>query len=133
LAAALKWLVLEKDRQFGLKICLETEVQDVEDASLKVFIFRAVEELLFNIVKHSGVNSANLIISVIDDNMVLAISDHGCGFDPDILHSPKENSLGLMGLQDRVDAIGGNLLIKSAPGNGCCCTLTVPCCLNAKE
>jgi PAS domain S-box-containing protein len=127
LAAALEWLVLEKDKQFGLKIHLEKEVQDVEDSSLKVFIFRAVQELLFNIVKHSGVKSANVLLSAFDHNVVLTISDQGCGFNPEILNSSvKKSGLGLASLRERARAIGGNLVIDSAPGHGCRFTLTVP-------
>lgn len=127
LAAALEWLARENDEQFGLKVQLETHAPDVKDSSLKVFIFRAVQELLFNIVKHSGVKSANVILTAVDQHLVLTISDPGRGFDPEILNSPvKKGGLGLVSLRERVRAIGGDLVIDSAPGRGCRFTLTVP-------
>jgi len=127
LVAALEWLVRENDEQFGLKVHLEMTAQEVEDSSLKVFIFRAVQELLFNIVKHSGVKSANVLFTAVNHNIVLIISDPGRGFDPEILNSPaKKGGLGLVSLRERVRVIGGDLVIDSAPGRGCRFTLTVP-------
>jgi PAS domain S-box-containing protein len=127
LAAALEWLARENDKQFGLKVHLETAALEVENSSLKVFIFRAVQELLFNIVKHSGVKSAKVILAAFDQNLMLTISDPGRGFDPEILNSPvKKGGLGLVSLRERVRAIGGDLVIDSAPGRGCRFILTVP-------
>ena len=128
LTAALQWLVRQMDEQFGLKIELEIwPVRQSITAPIEVFLFHAVQELMFNIVKHSGAQSALVVFSGSEKNIQIAISDQGRGFDPQILFSPdKRAGLGIASLRERAHAIGGHLAIDSAPGRGSRFTLTVP-------
>lgn len=127
LASAFEWLINDYQKRFGLTTRLEPDVPDIHDPSMKVFIFRAAEELLFNVVKHSGVENAEIFFAIPDSNMVLTVRDQGRGCCPDNMDSavPKEG-MGLLHLRERVRALGGDLLVKSSPGDGCCCTLRVP-------
>ncbi|MBI5580720.1 MAG: PAS domain S-box protein [Deltaproteobacteria bacterium] len=128
LVAALQWLARNMEDQFGLQVQLKLDVaQQFESAPLKVFLFRAAQELLFNVVKHAGVKNAQVVLSDSDSGLVLTVSDQGQGFKPDILdsHTPTAG-LGLMSLQERARYIGGRLAIESAPGRGSRFTLTVP-------
>jgi CheY-like chemotaxis protein len=103
------------------------EVEIVESAPLKIFIFRAVQELLFNIVKHAEVKKAKIDLCSSDDILVISVSDQGKGFDPEILMNDKTTiGLGLVSLRERVSYIGGTFLIESSPGQGCRITLTLP-------
>ena len=128
LDAALKLLVSQMKEQFGLAVQLDTdEAYAIEDEALRVFFFRAVQELLFNIVKHSGVNNARVILSASDQLFAIRVSDQGRGFDPETLNDSSANrGIGLLSLQVRAKAMGGSLLIESSPGEGCCFTLSVP-------
>jgi PAS domain S-box-containing protein len=135
LIAALKWLAEQMREQFGLQVHLESAAgQTFESMPLKVFMFRAVQELLFNVVKHAGVNSAEVAFSDFEDNVIITVSDQGCGFDPDILEpSTSEIGLGLLSIRERASYIGGGLEIESAPGQGARFVLRVPKCLSAAE
>jgi len=74
--------------QFGLEVQLEADMDPhFESVPLKVFLFRSVQELLFNIVKHAGVKSARVVLSGSDNGLVLTVSDQGNGFNSDILDS----------------------------------------------
>lgn len=128
LPAALKWLCMQMREQFGLKVQLTvTTARRVESTPLKVFLFRAVQELLFNIVKHAGVNTAQVDLAGSGDRFILTVRDCGKGFDTSILttYRPKAG-LGLLSLQERASYIGGRLAIKSASGQGSRITLTIP-------
>jgi PAS domain S-box-containing protein len=128
LAAALEWLVRHMDEKFGLKVRLESLLtSEVKDAPLRVFLFRAAQELLFNVVKHAGVHSADVRLYESENRIALSVADRGKGIDRDILDSFKKKSgFGLMSLSERAAAIGGNLKIESEQGQGSLFILSVP-------
>jgi PAS domain S-box-containing protein len=128
LPAALEWLVRHMNEKFGLKIRLETAItHELTDTSFKVFLFRAAQELLFNVVKHSGVNKADLRLYDSDNRIALSVRDQGMGIARHILDSFETRSgLGLVSLRERAAAIGGKLEIDSQPGKGSLFILTVP-------
>jgi chemotaxis methyl-accepting protein methylase/chemotaxis response regulator CheB/signal transduction histidine kinase len=129
LIAALKWLTQQMEAQFGLTVDLETQAEEHFEASdLKVFLFRAAQELLFNVVKHAGIKSARLRLAASGRNLVLAVEDEGQGFDPCMLDaSSQTGGFGLLSLKARASHIGGALDIQSIPGKGSRFALTAPC------
>jgi PAS domain S-box-containing protein len=128
LTAAIEWLCLNMREQFGLTVGLEAEnSMQVESAPCKVFIFRAIQELLFNIVKHAGVNTAKVKIEKSGDELVIMVRDPGKGFDTSALETfTGKTGLGLMSLRERASYIGGSLTIESSPGKGSRFILRVP-------
>jgi PAS domain S-box-containing protein len=126
--AALRWLVRQMNDQFGLDIQLDAEIaQRFESAPFRVFIFRAIQELLFNVVKHAGVKKASVRLSEADCGIDIEVADQGRGFDPAILESTTTTiGLGLLSLRERARYIGGGLVIQSTPGTGSRLTLSVP-------
>jgi signal transduction histidine kinase/ActR/RegA family two-component response regulator len=128
LAAAIEQLCLNVREQFGLAVELETEVSmPVECAPSKVFIFRAIQELLFNIVKHAGVNTAKVKIVESGDHLVIIVNDVGKGFNVSALETfTGKTGLGLISLRERASYIGGSLTIESTPGKGSRFILRVP-------
>lgn len=135
LSAVMQWLVRQMAEQFGLDVQLDMQTEDsFEDTSLKVFLFRAVQELLFNVVKHAGVNRASVVISKSENKLGISISDEGQGFNPEVLDSTAEKSgLGLLSLRERARSVGGALMIDSAPGQGSRFVLSVPVGLASTE
>jgi PAS domain S-box-containing protein len=131
LFAALQWLVRQQGEKFGLHVELESNGdQQLESTPLKVFLFRAVQELLFNIVKHAKVKSARVVLSVSDSCISISVSDKGRGFNPlNLDNHTLTEGLGLLSLRERTRYIGGTLVIESIPGKGSCFTLTVPFCI----
>jgi PAS domain S-box-containing protein len=127
LVAGLNWLSAQMTEKFGLQVDLKaTEELCVVDEPLKIFIFRAVQELLFNIVKHGKVNSAQVDLVNSNGNLMLAVIDRGSGFDPGTLCSSDVKGLGLISLRERANAMGGSLAIESSPGKGSRFVLNLP-------
>jgi PAS domain S-box-containing protein len=124
----LQWLSRQMSDQFGLQVELEADGEHpFEYAPLKRFLFRAVKELLFNIVKHAGAKSARVLLTGTDSSLVITVSDQGLGFDPGTIDSSIEKAgFGLLSIRERASYIGGNLAIDSAPGKGSRFTLAVP-------
>jgi signal transduction histidine kinase len=118
--------------QFGLQVQLEANstLQD-ESAPLKVFMFRAAQELLFNVVKHAGVKSAHVVLSNSNGWLEITVSDKGRGFDPQALDSASVAAagIGLLSLRERASHIGGKFEMESAPGLGSRFSLMVPICM----
>jgi CheY-like chemotaxis protein/two-component sensor histidine kinase len=123
-----KWLAEKMRKQFGLNVELVFHSElSLEVMPLKIFLFRAVQELLFNIVKHSGVESARVEVVSTEESITMTVSDKGCGFDPEIISSQWDKvGFGLLTIKERADHIGGVFEVKSAPGQGSHFTLTVP-------
>jgi len=128
LYSAFEWLVGQMSEQFGLKVHLEAdEPPQLENGSLKVFILRAVQEILFNTVKHSGVNSARVMLSSGNDHLEIVVSDQGKGFDKAIIDSsPTNRGFGLLSIRERAHYMGGRFRIESTPGQGARFSLKVP-------
>ena len=128
LVGALGWLCRNMREQFGLDVHLTADgVEQYENMPLKMFAFRAVQELLFNVVKHAGVKDARVSVSGTQGQLTISVSDKGKGFDPSILkkHHHK-GGIGLLSLRERASYVGGSLLIESAHGGGSRFTLTIP-------
>ena len=128
LSSALKWLSGHMKDHFGLDVHLKTEnIPELNNSPVKVFLFRAVKELLFNIVKHAGVKSASVLLFGKKSHLDVTVSDQGKGFDiQDLDHTKVQKGFGLISIRERVRHIGGDLRIESEPGRGSSFYLTVP-------
>jgi signal transduction histidine kinase len=82
-----------------------------------------VREALHNIIKHSGSDHALCRIIVEAEQLTLAITDQGEGFDPQALVG---NGYGLRGMQERAEALGGRLKINSQAGVGTAISIQIP-------
>jgi PAS domain S-box-containing protein len=128
LAPALNWLARWMQENQGLKV--EVEAEDLGDQppeGLRAMLFQATRELLFNVVKHAGVNHAKLTMHrVPDDKIELTVRDEGVGFDPSRIGQEKETGFGLFSIRERLGLLGGELRVISAPGQGTQVTMRVP-------
>jgi two-component system sensor histidine kinase DegS len=91
---------------------------------LEVFIFRAMQELLGNSARYSQASLVKIQVDMGDSMVKLSVDDNGKGFDPEA--SRKENGLGLKLIKERVELLGGNFEMDSAPGKGARAMLSVP-------
>lgn len=92
---------------------LENEVPD----SLKIVIFRVIQEAFHNIAKHSKAERATLCLAKNGGTIELCIKDHGIGFDVNARLS-KGKGLGLTSMRERVELSGGSFKIESMTGDG---------------
>jgi PAS domain S-box-containing protein len=122
LVAALRWYTRYFARQTDLAVLLEIEEPPSAPrlpSDLETALFRIAQEALTNIVKHAHATFATLKLTIRGQSIQMAISDDGVGFNANAVRRPhKRMSLGLMTIQERVEAIGGRLLIEAAPGQG---------------
>jgi signal transduction histidine kinase len=87
-------------------------------------LYRLVQESLRNIAQHSRAKKASVSLAGIESSVQLSIKDAGVGFD---LHDLKHrHGLGLLGMQERVSLVGGNIVIKSEPGAGTHVAVRIP-------
>jgi signal transduction histidine kinase/ActR/RegA family two-component response regulator len=89
---------------------------------LRVFFFQAVRELLLNVIKHAGGTQAWVGLSFQDGCLTVQVEDSGTGFDPESVAAKMQraNGFGLFNIQQRLEALGGDLEIrKGGPGGGC--------------
>ncbi|MFP4350696.1 MAG: PAS domain-containing protein [Desulfococcaceae bacterium] len=128
LVPALQWLVRKMSEQFDMTVELDIDMaHSIESAPLKDFLFRVVQELLFNVFKHAGVKTARVHVSAFDDRLSVTVRDRGKGFDPAALETATaESGIGLLSLRERARSIGGALKIESRPGKGSRFDLSVP-------
>jgi signal transduction histidine kinase len=86
-------------------------------------MYRIVQEALRNIVKHSHAQRASVRLEQQGAQLTLNIADSGVGFTP----GPLERSgLGLVSIRERVNLLGGQMVIRSAPGRGTRLGVRVP-------
>ena len=129
LPAALSWLTRTLEQRTGLRAVLTLEgLHQRLDPDLETLIFRIVQESLTNVLRHAGVDRAEVGISRIGTLLELRISDAGKGFDPQAVLARGEaaDGLGLRGMRDRLELFGGHLEILSSPGHGTLLTAEVP-------
>jgi signal transduction histidine kinase len=88
-------------------------------------LFRVAQESLTNIVRHAGVTRASVDVHFEVDRVRLRICDEGRGFDPaEQFHPPR--GWGLAGMRERVEALGGELSLRSGPSQGTTVEAVVP-------
>jgi PAS domain S-box-containing protein len=80
------------------------------------------QEALTNVLRHARANHFSAQLAFSSDALRLDLRDDGCGFDP----SSKNSGFGLLGMRERVESIGGQLAVVSAPGEGTAVLITVP-------
>jgi len=128
LGPALEWLARQMKTKHGLNVnTFITAKVEQDDQRMVVFLFEAARELLLNVLQHSGVSSADITLERLEDGQVhLTVSDGGSGFDPATLSESRspDTALGLINIRERLEYIGGELNIESAPGCGTRVSLT---------
>jgi signal transduction histidine kinase len=129
LAAALRWLGRWYEERFALEVSVEAEGDVQLDHEGRVTLFRAVRELLFNVVKHAQVARARVHLSqTVDGRARIVVRDEGAGFAPEILRATDATAegFGLFSVRERLDMLGGQLEVTSSPGLGTSITITGP-------
>jgi PAS domain S-box-containing protein len=128
LPAALKWLG-ERFEKDGLRVEVRTDCESVPLAEEQaVVVFQAVRELLFNVMKHAGVDQARVSLSLSDDDVLrVAVADKGKGLRSDAAQrSAEPGHLGLVSVRERFHAMGGHVDVESVSGQGTTVTLALP-------
>ncbi len=132
LAEVLQWLVSRVRAQYGLTVQVDVSgVETLQSEALTLFLFRAAQEMLFNVVKHARVGEAAIRVRRIRRCVCLSVSDQGRGFDPQELKDT--SGFGLLGIRERIELLDDRMKIKSAKGRGSRFHIIVPDGLKAKS
>ena len=104
------------------------DVRNLLDHQTEIILFRIVQEMLNNIVKHAKASKVEVRLSHKTDIIILEIKDNGVGFDPEALFARQERlkGLGLMNIKKRASLIGGTFHINSAKNSGTAIRITIP-------
>jgi PAS domain S-box-containing protein len=134
LVPALRWLASEMQERHKLEVEINACKHPIKlDDDTKALLFESVRELLFNIVKHARVDKAEINVESLNNRLDITVSDKGVGFNASrIEKNPSPKGFGLFSIRERVAALGGKMITKSIPGDGCRIHLTVPIRLDSK-
>jgi PAS domain S-box-containing protein len=128
LVPSIEWLLRWMEDKHGLKTVLQANDRTATPPEhITVFMFQAIRELLFNVVKHARAQQANVQIEQRIGQVRVTVSDDGAGFD--VAHMrPNETTggFGLFSICERLEVLGGTVEIDSAPGRGSRFVLHVP-------
>jgi two-component system NarL family sensor kinase len=90
-----------------------------------LILFRILQEVLNNIIKHSFANQINIKLEYTACGVDLQIIDNGAGFD--LFQLPNDQTgMGLHNIRTRAEIVGGEVIIKSEPGEGTCIAIYIP-------
>ena len=128
LISALEWLGEEMQRINGLKVRIHDDGRPKPiGKTAGLMLFRAVRELLMNVSKHAQVDTADVTIAVVDERLVLSVSDSGAGFSPlEVAQPTSSGGYGLFSIRERISHVGGEVQIDSHKGDGTVAVLILP-------
>ena len=89
-------------------------------------LLRVVRELVINALRHGHASSVKVAGSLDERQLMFAVRDDGCGFDPEDRPGMDKGHFGLQGIQERIERIGGTVRIESAVGAGSKITVSLP-------
>jgi signal transduction histidine kinase len=124
---AIRVLADNVSRRSRLSVQVDAEFSGRLAAGVEIALYRVVQEALTNAVKHS--HAATVWISARKEGNALrcSVRDNGVGFDPQALRGPgTRRGIGLSGMQERMNAVGGSVEIQSSRGRGTELRITLP-------
>jgi PAS domain S-box-containing protein len=131
LFAAVRGLCREfKEVYSDIQVISNFEINEHDvPGSLKILIFRILQEALNNVAKHSHADTVNLSLKKNKQKIALTIEDNGMGFDlHEVLHANGyERGLGLQSMRERTELFGGSINFKSTKGKGTTIYADWPC------
>ncbi len=125
LPAALERLAREWQARHQIPIDLLIHIgQERLPGPLETAIYRIVQESLTNAARYSGARNVSVLVERRGTDLIALVEDDGQGFDP--YRDPGDRHLGLEGMRERAELLGGKLTIESAPGKGTSIHVQIP-------
>lgn len=124
-AAAAGWYVNQFAARTGLTVRLDLPTDDPEQGgAVATALFRVLQESLTNVARHARASEVAVRLSRQDEQWQLSIADNGLGLAAD---ARKRGGFGLVGMRERVQILGGRLVISSLPDEGTTIEVVIPC------
>jgi len=120
LVPAVKWLAQELTNLTGIQARVKTDIIPALPPETQLVLFRIAQEALNNIHRHSEASEANITLEYQEDAVRMTISDNGKGFELPLWLSDfaAQGKLGLTGMAERIQLVGGEIEITSQIGKG---------------
>jgi two-component system sensor histidine kinase UhpB len=124
---AIRFLAEGVTKRANLPIQIKGMVSERLPSAVEIALYRVVQEALTNATKHARASRVSIQVRRAGPHLCCSIQDDGAGFDVRAVQSDRrKKGLGLLGMQERLNAIGGTLTIDSAPGHGTRLLIRVP-------
>ncbi|KPV54009.1 hypothetical protein SE17_06310 [Kouleothrix aurantiaca] len=126
LLPALNWLIERYAAQTGVRVDWRHKgVERRFPTAIETSVYRIVQEALTNVARHAGVAVVELRLLADDERLLLQIADEGCGFNVEDARQSQQ-SVGLLGMHERVELVGGTIVVDSEPGQGTHVSIVFP-------
>jgi PAS domain S-box-containing protein len=124
LVAALEWYLKDFEKRSGIQcICTLPDENITFPKEVALNVFRIIQESLTNVYKHANANSVNVNLKVENKYIFLNIADDGVGISEENIN--KSNSLGIMGIEERVRLMSGECKVENT-GHGTATNIKIP-------
>jgi signal transduction histidine kinase len=125
IGAAVEWFAKQFEKRVGIECQITVDPPDVKlDQDRSTALFRIFQEALTNVVRHARATTIGVHLIRRERGIVLKVRDNGIGISPGRLADA--NSLGIMGMRERVHPWGGGVEITGEAGKGTDVTVTIP-------
>jgi signal transduction histidine kinase len=130
LIATLHSVLREFMKRTGIRVHFSTftsgRIDELDNATRTAF-YRVAQEALTNVARHAQATRVELSFQKLQGALFMQIQDNGKSFDVErVLHAKRNKRLGLLGMRERVEMIGGNFSVESAPGQGTTIRAQIP-------
>lgn len=124
LGAAIEWQVQDFQRRSGIvcELVMEDDFKLQDDRATA--LFRILQESLNNVFRHAQASKVRIHLLRQESWLVMKVADNGIGLHPD--GRRKNNSFGLVGIEERINALGGQLNIDTGLSEGMTLTVSLP-------
>jgi len=129
LVPAIRWFARSNLEQVGIRVVVKAPGVPLElSPAVTTTLFRIVQEAVNNVVRHAGARAVTIVLQLSGGVVQLMIEDDGRGFDPE--HTSRDavelQKLGLLGIRERAELLGGEIQIESAPEKGTRLQVSIP-------
>ena len=125
LAAAIEWQAAEFQERTGIRCEVKIAVAEtIWDREFNTMCFRIFQETLTNVIRHAKATRVDVSLTQVDHELILTVRDNGRGIlEKEVIHA---QSIGLIGMKERVAQAGGQVFFFGLPNRGTTVTIRVP-------
>ena len=124
---AIRFLADNISKRSKIPMHVDAKFTERLPAPVEIAIYRVVQEALNNATKHANCEAVWISVSKEGNSLQCSVRDNGVGFDIQALRRPGQSrGIGLSGMQERMNAVGGAVQIQSSPGRGTELRITLP-------
>lgn len=117
LVGALRWLAGRASARFGLRVTLESDLEEIDlPGERSTHVFRVVQEALTNVSRHADSEQARILVERGKGTIVVRVIDDGVG--PGAGREEPTDAHGIVGMEERARVLGGDFSLRERPGGG---------------